>query len=99
MVRRRGKRVKSNLYGVNVSRLSVYPQARIPEEGRRPPKPGSRIRVHIASVDEEGRGVGSYMGYRVVVDGGEPGESVEAVVTRVSGSTIYARAQGQGEES
>ncbi len=54
--------------------------------------PGSVIRVKVSSVNEEGLAVGRYRGFTVVVRGAEPGTTVEAVVERVAGRTVYARA-------
>ena len=97
MPRRRGKRVRRDLYGASLSRLSVYPQAGGPGEGRpEPPEPGDVLRVRIQSLDEDGAGVGFYRGYRVVVDGASPGETVEALVERVHKRTIYAKVKGEG---
>lgn len=92
---RRRKKVKRNVYGVDVSRYSVYPQVRVSREDQKPgilpPKPGSVIHVRVSSVDEDGTAVGVYKGFTVRVRGAEPGDSVKVVVERIAGKTIYAR--------
>ncbi len=89
------RRIRRDVYGVDVSRYSVYPQARPPADVRKPgeppPRPGSVIRVTVSSVNEDGLAVGRYKGFTVVVQGAEPGATVEAVVERVAGRMVYAR--------
>lgn len=91
----RRKRVGREVYGVDVSRYSVYPQAPSPGEegghGSPPPRPGSIIRVRLSSMNDDGVAVGKYRDFTVLVAGAEPGETVEAVVEKVEGDTIHAR--------
>ena len=98
MPRRRGKRAGRSIYTSSLSRLSVYPHAGRPAEEKlpQPPEPGDVILVRVNSIDEDGAGVGVYRGFRVLVDGASPGETVEALVDRVARRTIYAKVRGEG---
>ncbi len=94
MVRRRGKRIRRDVYSSNIQKYSVYPQPRHPEhEPKRAStgkiKRGDTINVRIIDIDDDGRGIGYYMGMKVIVEGVEPGIQVKVRVDKVEGDTIY----------
>ena len=99
MVRGRKKR-RENVYGTSFDRISVYPSYRETvrkqqeEERRRStPQVGSKIKVRITGMDDDGNPTGAYMNYIVVIEGAEvePGEEVQVIIRKVRGKTIYAR--------
>jgi len=89
---RRRRKARGEPYSLDVGRYSVYP----PQRGRRAskqerPSPGDRILLRITALDENGRGIGFYKGFRVIVEDALPGSRVEAIVTSARGGTIQAR--------
>jgi predicted RNA-binding protein with TRAM domain len=96
MVRRRGKRIRRDVYSSNIQKYSVYPRPAGGRGGSRGTpntsqlQPGDKISLRIISVDEEGRGVGIYRGVKVIVEGAEPGVQVSVVIRKVEGDTAYA---------
>ncbi|MCE4624446.1 MAG: TRAM domain-containing protein [Desulfurococcales archaeon] len=94
MVRGRKKR-RSDVYRTDFSRISVYPgfQRPSPQQGLKKFKSGDEIKVRVTGQDDDGRPTGMIKGFTVVLEGAdvEPGAEVRAVITRVSGKTIYAR--------
>ena len=58
-------------------------------------KPGDVIRVRLTGVDDEGRPLGTFQNYTVIVNGMErfePGETVQVRVVSVHGSTAVGQA-------
>ncbi|MEB3851624.1 MAG: TRAM domain-containing protein [Desulfurococcales archaeon] len=95
MARRRGKRVRRDVYSSNIQRLSVYPNPRSPRESRpqavRQLRPGDVVEIRVVELDDDGRGIGYYKGARVIVDDVEPGIQVKVRISRVeeSGRLAY----------
>jgi len=87
-----GRRV--DVYSSNIKRYSVYPTYRDAgqrsREARAEIPAGEVFEVRISGLDEDGRGVGSYRGYRVLVEAASPGERVRVRVKSVKGRTLYA---------
>ncbi len=95
MVRRR-KRVRRDPYGTNLDRLSVYPSYRkhVKKSEPRPPRlsAGDRVKVRIVNVDDDGKPMGKYNIYTIVVDGEVmPGEDVVVEIVSVQGRTAWAK--------
>ncbi|MEB2836155.1 MAG: hypothetical protein GSR80_000173 [Desulfurococcales archaeon] len=91
---RRRKRVRRDIYSSNIQRLSVYPSAARhgapdPRAGK-PPSPGDVVSVRIVSLDEDGRGIGYYRGFKVLVDDVEPGINLKVKIVSVEEDAIRA---------
>ena len=94
MSRRRGKKSKKGVYSVDVQKYSIYPRTPKPEEYKpmgSDVKPGYTLTVDIVDVDDKGRGIASYRGYKVVVLGqATVGDRVKVRVEKVQDTTIIA---------
>ncbi len=94
MSRRRGKKNKKGVYSIDVQKYSIYPRTPKPEEYKpsgSEVKPGYTLTVDIADVDDKGRGIASYKGYKVIVLGqATVGDRVKVRVEKIQGSTIIA---------
>jgi len=92
---RRGRKRKKDPYHTSFDRLSIYPKMTKPSEdtGRRL-RPGDVIRVRLTGVDDEGRPLGTFQRYTVIVNGierFEPGEIVQVRVVSVHGLTAMGQ--------
>lgn len=99
MRRRRKETRRVDVYSSNISRYSVYPDYReAGAEGKQAREPavrvGELIEIRVVSIDEDGYGVGSYKGYKVLIEAASPGERISAKVKAVRGNTIYAERVG-----
>ena len=96
MVRRRRKK-REDVYSTNYERLSTYPSFRQAAVKSGPDKPGLRpgavIRIRVSGVDDDGRPVGQYMGYRIVVEEADvdPGVELKVRIESVTGRTAYGK--------
>lgn len=103
MRRRRKETRRVDVYSSNISRYSVYPDYReAGTQGKHAKRPevriGDLIEVRIVSIDEDGYGIGSYRGYRVLVEAASPGERINARVKAIRGNTIYAERTGSRQQ-
>jgi predicted RNA-binding protein with TRAM domain len=55
-------------------------------------KEGDVIEVRIVGLDETGRGIAYYRGYKVIVDDVTPGSKVVCKLLRVTGNIAYGKA-------
>lgn len=94
MARSRKKR-RGNVYTTNFGRISVYPSFQRPKEstGKRRLAPGDIVKVRVSNLDDDGRPMGAYLGYTVIIEGyeAEPGVEVRVEITRVEGRTAWGR--------
>ncbi|MGC8975792.1 MAG: TRAM domain-containing protein [Thermoprotei archaeon] len=77
----------SDPYSVNVQRFSIYydKSAKI-----KTPQIGDELTVKIVEVDEEGRGIGYYNDFKVVIPRAVLGEKVRVVVKKIEGRVLHA---------
>jgi predicted RNA-binding protein with TRAM domain len=87
----RRRRIGRGPYFLDVKRYSVYPSQSSKREERKPPSPGERVTLRITALDEHGRGVGVYRGFRVIVEDAVPGSRVEALIIGREGGSLRAR--------
>ncbi|MEO3993778.1 MAG: TRAM domain-containing protein [Desulfurococcaceae archaeon TW002] len=77
----------SDPYSVNVQRFSIYYDKNIKS---RMPQVGDELVVKIVEVDEEGRGVGYYNDFKVVISRAVLGEKVRVVVKKIENKVLHA---------
>lgn len=88
----RRRRVGREPYSLDVKRYSVYPtRSSRGDEKRAPPSPGERVTLRITALDEHGRGVGVYRGFKIVVEDAVPGSRVEALIVAREEGILRAR--------
>jgi predicted RNA-binding protein with TRAM domain len=91
--RRRSASKREDLYFSNVLRKSVYPlfNSETPSKGECLSE-GSIINVRVTGLDEMGRGVAYYKGYKILIDDVLPGSEVVCKVLKVVNNVAYAKA-------
>jgi predicted RNA-binding protein with TRAM domain len=88
----RRRRIRREPYSLDVKRYSVYPTRSSGGEERRVPlSPGERVVLKITALDEHGRGVGVYKGFKIIVEDAVPGSRVEAVIVGREGRILRAK--------
>lgn len=94
MSRRRSRKGRKGVYSVDVQKYSIYP--RIPKPDEYKPsgselKPGDTLVVDIVDVDDKGRGIADYRGYRILVLGqATVGDRVKVKIERIIRDTAIA---------
>lgn len=94
MSRRKNRKDKKGVYNIDIQKYSIYP--RIPKPDEYKPsgselRPGGTLIVDIMDVDDKGRGIANYKGYRILVLGqATVGDRVKVRIERITGNTIIA---------
>lgn len=68
-------------YTSDIKRLSIYPEINTREE--RPLKEGDLIVVSIYDIDEKGRGIVYYKGFKVVIPNAMSGSKARVKIVRI----------------
>lgn len=89
MARHRRRKHSWNPYTSEVQRLSIYPRVQVPKDDDKP-KVGDVIEVTVSDMDNRGRGIANYKGYKIIVYDAGVGSRVKARITKVAGDSIYA---------
>ncbi|MEB3817008.1 MAG: TRAM domain-containing protein [Desulfurococcales archaeon] len=86
-------------YSLDLRRLSVYPSFKPHRSGGETSlRIGDIVRVHILSMDDEGRGVGYIRGCKVIVEDAEPGTDVVVKIVGAEGRTFHGQlVVGEGQ--
>jgi len=101
MSRRKGRKNKKGVYSVDVQKYSIYPRIPKPEEYKPSGselKPGDIITVDVTDIDNKGRGIANYRGYRVLVLGqATVGDRVKVKIEKVMDNTVIASILSMGK--
>jgi len=85
---KKGVKLKSSWhpYTTDLQKLSIYPKTQTDNT-----LIGKTITLVIKDIDENGNGIGTYNGMRVIIPRAELGMKVKAKIKRVNKDTIYAQ--------
>jgi len=89
LARHRKRKHSWNPYTSEIQRLSIYPRVQVPRDENRLRK-GDVIEIVVNDMDDKGRGVASYRGYKVIVYNASVGSKVRVKITKVVGETAFA---------
>lgn len=77
----------SDPYSVNVQRFSIYYDKNVKTKT---PQIGDELVVKIVEVDEEGRGIGYYNDFKVIIPRAVLGEKVRVAVKKIENKVLHA---------
>lgn len=101
MSRRKGRKNKKGVYSVDVQKYSIYPRIPKPEEYKPSGgelKPGDIITVDVTDIDNKGRGIANYRGYRILVLGqATVGDRVKVKIEKVMDNIVIASILSMGK--
>lgn len=76
-----------NPYTSDIQRFSVYPKVKVYEDNEL--RIGDTIEVYVNNVDDRGKGLAFYRGFRVYINNVNVGSKVKAIVKEIKGSEVY----------
>ncbi len=89
MARHKKRKHSWNPYTSEIQRLSIYPRVNVPQDEFKL-KTGAIIDVIVNDMDERGRGIANYRGYKIIVYNASVGSKVKVKITKITGNTAYA---------